>query len=134
MNNLQKFDNTIEELGKELIKLKDTSEAYQKLQGLVISYAKINEQFTKNSKSFEDFATQQQQKQVELAKGIINLQEDIKQLIENERYRIKEIFETELSRRTEEVLSKQKGLQITLWIIGFILTALNIAILVKTFR
>ena len=75
MNNLQKFNNTIEEFDKELIKLKDTSEAYQKLQGLVNSYAKINEQFIKNSKSLEDIAVQQQQKQVELAKSLTSLQD-----------------------------------------------------------
>ena len=185
MNNLQKFNNTIEEFDKELIKLKDTSEAYQKLQGLVNSYAKINEQFIKNSKSLEDIAVQQQQKQVELAKSLTSLQDtnkagkdeikkqnevfeknisslieklrkenkdfyldfektvkikldenksEIKLLIESERYRIKEIFETELSKRTDEILSYQKGLLSTLWIIGIILTILNVVVLVKLFQ
>ena len=185
MNNLQKFNNTIEEFDKELIKLKDTSEAYQKLQGLVTSYAKINEQFIKNSKSLEEFAAQQHKKQEELAKSLTSLHDEnkvskeeikkqnevfeknisllveklrkenkdfyldfektvkikldenkseIKLLIESERYRIKEIFETELSKRTDEILSYQKGLLSTLWIIGIILTILNVVVLVKLFQ
>lgn len=185
MNNLQKFNNTVEELDKELIKLKDTSEAYQKLQGLVASYARINEQFIKNSKSLEEFAAQQQKKQEELTKSLTSLHDEnkvgkeeikkqnesfeknlsslveklrkenkdfyldlektvkikldenrseIKQLIENERNRIKEIFETELSKRTGEILSKQKGLQITSWIIGSVLVILNVVVLLKLFQ
>ena len=107
MNNLQKFNNTIEELDKELIKLKDTSEAYQKLQGLVTSYAKINEQFIKNSKSLEEFAAQQQMKQEDLAKSLTSLheenkvgKEEIKKQNENlnlreiSRVKFKELFKT----------------------------------------
>jgi hypothetical protein len=214
MSNLQKFNNTIEEFDKELIKLKDTSEAYQKLQGLVTSYAKINEQFIKNSKSLEEFAAHQQQKQEELSKSLVSLQDEnktgneeikkqnesfeknfslliqklqeenkinkeevkkqnesfeknitslveklrkenkdfyldlektvkikldenkseIKQLIESERYKIKEIFETELSKKTDEILSKQKDLQTVFWIMGVILVILNVVVLVKLFQ
>lgn len=184
MNNLQKFNNTIEGLEEELIKLKDTSEAYQKLQGLITLYGQINEQFAKNSKSLEEFATQQQQQQEELAKSLtllhdenkigqneikvqnerfeknlsslikrlrqenrnfyvelertikINLDEnksEIKTLIENERYRIKEIFEIELSKRTAEILSKQNSLQRILWIIGLALIILNVIIMTRLF-
>ena len=155
------------------------------MEGLVTSYAEIKAQFIKNSKSLEEFATQQQKKQEDLAKSLISLQDanksgneeikkqnesfeknllslveklrkenkdfyldfeetvkikldenksGIKQLIENERSQIKEIFERELSKRTDEIVSKQKGLQTTFWIIGVILVILNVVVLIKLFK
>ena len=83
MSKLEKFSNTIEELEKELIKLKDTSEAYQKLQVLTTAYTKVNEQFEQNSNDLKDFLAKQQKKQDELVKSLALLYEENKDFKEN---------------------------------------------------
>ncbi len=73
MSNLQKFEDTVQELEREMFKHKEITSSYQKLKDLVKSYGIISEQFDKNSKSLENFAYQQQLKQKELEQGMIDL-------------------------------------------------------------
>ena len=129
MSNLQKFNTTLEDFDKEVGKLKAVSDAYQKLQGLTVSYDKISQQFDQNSQALEsinlgieksiselyslvDKKTDQISKEnkefyKDLA-GTIKIQLDdnksqIKQLIENERNQIKQIFEIEFAKNTKEL-------------------------------
>lgn len=129
MSNLQKFNNALEDFDKEVGKLKAVSDAYQKLQGLIVSYDKISQQFEQNSKELEiiskglekslseisnliDKKTDQISKEnkefyKDLASTIkIQLDDNksqIKQLIENERNQIKQIFEIEFAKNTKEL-------------------------------
>jgi ABC-type transporter Mla subunit MlaD len=107
MNNLQKFDNTIEELGKELVKLKGTTDAYQKLQGLITSYAKINELFAQNSKSLEEFAAQQKKKQEELANTLTTLHNQNKEG-KDELKKQNTVFEKNISLLIENLRKENK--------------------------
>lgn len=129
MSNLQKFNITLEDFGKEVGKLKAASEVYQKLQSLTLSYDKITQQFDQNSKTLEsinegieksiseifnlvDKKTDQISKEnkefyKDLA-GTIKIQLDdnksqIRQIIENERNQIKQIFEIEFAKNTKEL-------------------------------
>lgn len=129
MSNLQKFNTTLEDFGKEVGKLKAVSEVYQKLQSLTLSYDKITQQFDQNSKTLEsinegieksiseifnlvDKKTDQISKEnkefyKDLA-GTIKIQLDdnksqIRQIIENERNQIKQIFEIEFAKNTKEL-------------------------------
>lgn len=181
MSTLQKFNNTIEAFEEELIKLKDTSESYQKLRELIIANDRISEVFSNNTSLLEANLSQQQSNKEALENSLVSIQEEIKsgliefktqnesfesnlsalidkfrkenrdfyldmektvrikldenkseirQLIEAERARIKEIFETELSKRTNEILTKQKSLQTLIWIIGSFLAVINLAIFI----
>jgi len=129
MSNLQKFNTTLEDFDKEVGKLKAVSDAYQKLQGLTVSYDKISQQFDQNSNALEsinkdieksisaiyslvDKKTDQISKEnkdfyKDLASTIkIQLDDNksqIKQLIENERNQIKQIFEIEFAKNTKEL-------------------------------
>lgn len=129
MSNLQKFNTTLEDFDKEVGKLKAVSDAYQKLQGLTVSYDKIIQQFEQNSKTLEninkgveksiseiynlvDKKTDQISKEnkdfYKDFAGTIKIQLDdnksqIKQLIESERSQIKQIFEIEFTKNTKEL-------------------------------
>jgi hypothetical protein len=129
MSNLQKFNTTLEDFDKEVVKLKAVSDAFQKLEGLTVSYDKISQQFDQNSQALEsinkgieksinelyslvDKKTDQISKEnkefyKDLA-GTIKIQLDdnkseIKHLIENERNQIKQIFEIEFAKNTKEL-------------------------------
>jgi ABC-type transporter Mla subunit MlaD len=130
MSNLQKFNATLEDFDKEVGKLKAVSDAYQKLQGLTVTYDKISQQFDQNTKTLEsinkgidksvseiyrlvDTKTDLISKEnkdfyKDLASTIkIQLEDNksqIKQLIENERNQIKQIFEIEFAKNTKELL------------------------------
>ena len=129
MSNLQKFNTTLEDFDKEVGKLKAVSDAYQKLQGLIVAYEKISQQFDQNSLALESInkgieksiseiyslvdkktdriSIENKEFYKDLA-GTIKIQLDdnksqIKQLIENERNQIKHIFEIEFSKNTKEL-------------------------------
>jgi len=129
MSNSQNFEEILKSIDLESKRLKAVSDAYQKLQGLTVSYDKISKQFDQNSKALEsinksieksisalynlvDKKTEQISKEnkefyKDLA-GTIKIQlEDnksqIKQLIENERTQIKQIFEIEFAKNTKEL-------------------------------
>jgi len=172
MSNLQKFNTTLEDFDKEVGKLKAVSDAYQKLQGLTVSYDKISQQFDQNSKALEsinksieksiseiyslvDKKTDQISKEnkefyKDLA-GTTKIQLDdnksqIKQLIENERNQIKQIFEIEFAKNTKELrqvienetnkqtqllLNNQKTIKISLWVIGGLILILSALAVIK---
>jgi ABC-type transporter Mla subunit MlaD len=48
MSNLQKFNVTLEEFDSEVGKLKEVSQAYQKLERLIVSYENVSNQFEQN--------------------------------------------------------------------------------------
>ncbi len=129
MSNLQKFNTTLVDFDKEVGKLKAVSEAYQKLQGLIVSYEKISKQFDLNSKELESINKGIEKSISELSNLItkkteqiskenkdfykdfastVKIQLDdnksqIKQLIENERNQIRQIFEIEFAKNTKEL-------------------------------
>lgn len=165
MSNLQKFNTTLEDFDKEVEKLKSVSDAYQKLQGLTVTYEKISQQFDKNStvldninkeieKSISNIYNLVDKKTDQISKenkdfykdlaSTIKIQLDdnksqIRQLIENERNQIKQIFEIEFAKNTKEfrqvieketnkqsqlLLESQKNIKISLWTIGGIIVIL----------
>jgi len=129
MSNLQKFNSTLEDFDKEVGKLKAVSEAYQKLDGLTVTYDKISRQFDDNSKKLEiinkgidksitelfdliekktDLISKENKEFYKDLAGTIKIQLDdnksqIKHLIENERNQIKQIFEIEFAKNTKEM-------------------------------
>src|SRR6218665_3890695 len=132
MSNLQKFNSTLEDLGKEVGKFKEVSEAYQKLQKLIVAYDKISKQFDQNNETLNKINELQETQQAKIEKLIeektdqirkenkdfykdlestirIKLDENksqIKQLIETERTQIKQIFEIEYAKNTKELRSR----------------------------
>jgi len=132
MSNLQKFNSTLEDLGKEVGKFKEVSEAYQKLQKLIVAYDKISKQFDQNNETLNKINELQETQQAKIEKLIeektdqirkenkdfykdlestirIKLDENksqIKQLIETERTQIKQIFEIEFAKNTKELRSR----------------------------
>lgn len=174
MSNLQKFNTTLEDFGKEVGKLKVVSEVYQKLQSLTLSYDKITQQFDQNSKTLEsinegieksiseifnlvDKKTDQISKEnkefyKDLA-GTIKIQLDdnksqIRQIIENERNQIKQIFEIEFAKNTKELkqvietetnkqtqilANNQQSIKILIYIFGALTLLINGLIAYKVF-
>ncbi|MBN1182179.1 MAG: hypothetical protein JXB49_07820 [Bacteroidales bacterium] len=159
MSNLQKFNTTLEDFDKEVGKLKAVSTAYQKLEALVDSYGDISNQFEQSVKMLENINELHKghlekvenilEENTELIRrenkdfykefeSTIRIKLDdnksqIKQLIENERIRIKEIFEIEFAKNTKELiqviinetnkqsqilLSYQKSIKISIWLLG----------------
>lgn len=129
MSNLQNFEEIIKSIDLEGKKLKAVSDAYSKLQGLIVSYDKISKQFDQNCKALEDInkgieksiseihnlvdkktdkiSLENKEFYKDLA-GTIKIQLDdnksqVKQLIENERSQIKQIFEIEFAKNTKEL-------------------------------
>lgn len=192
MSNLQKFNTTLDDFNTEVGKLKEVSEAYQKLKILTVSYKEISEQFKANSKELaeinelykvyqsylskvlSDLLNANKQGAIELAKlfdkKIEELQRDnkefykdldstvkiklddnksqIKQLIENERTRIKDIFEIEFAKNTKELkqlienefnkqtsqfLNSQKTIKNIIFVLGGISIIIGIIIIAKLF-
>ncbi len=159
MSNLQKFNTTLEDFDKEVGKLKAVSTAYQKLEALIASYGEISDQFEKSVKMLENMHELHKghlekvenilENNTELIRkenkdfykefeSTIRIKLDdnksqIKQLIENERIRIKEIFELEFAKNTKELmqviinennkqsqilLNNQKGIKLSLLVFG----------------
>ena len=148
MNNLQKFNQTLEDFSQEVEQFKDVSEAYKKLQRLTEIYGEITKQFEKNNKTLGELNELQKVQQEKFAKlieektdqirkenkefykdleGTIKIKLDesksqIKQLIESERNQIKQIFEIEFAKNTKElkqvIRAETKTTKILLWILG----------------
>jgi hypothetical protein len=179
MSKLEKFNTTLEDFDKEVEKLKGFSSVFDKLQGLIVAYKDISNQFEENSKSLinvtdiinshfdgirlENKALEKniivllekiQKENKDFYKDLdssmrIKLDENksqIKQLIENERIQIKQIFEIEFAKNTKDLrqvienetkkqtqllLDNQKTIKISLWVIGGFLLFLNLIMLFK---
>lgn len=184
MSNLQKFNTTLEDFDKEVVKLKEVSETYQKLQGLIVAYDEISKQFDQNSKALDKINEIQRSQQEKVTKSLIEIEDSnkqnkvellkfieekndqirrenkdfyreiestikiklddnksqIKQLIESERVRIKDIFEIESAKNTKELklyfesetykqtqllLGNQKVIKLSVWILGILLVILS---------
>lgn len=172
MSNLQKFNTTLEDFDKEIGKLKAVSEAYQKLENLTQSYDEINNHFKQNNQKLAginqsienslasigklveektDFIRKENKEFYLDLENTIKLKlndnkSEIKQLIEGERYQIKQIFEIEFAKNTKEIrqviengtdkqtqllLKNQKGVKLIVWIFGSISIILNGLALIK---
>jgi alanyl-tRNA synthetase len=74
MSNLQKFNTTLEDFDKEVGKLKSVSDAYQKLEGLIIAYNDISKQFDHNSKALDKINELQKAEQEKVTKSLNDLE------------------------------------------------------------
>jgi ABC-type transporter Mla subunit MlaD len=70
MSSLQKFKETMEEFDSEVEKLKAVSDAYQKLQGLAVSYDGISKQFDENSKNLDKINESQKTQQAKVVQSL----------------------------------------------------------------
>lgn len=181
---LERFNSTLNDLDGELVKLRDTSKAYMKLQELSSSYKLILDQFEQNSSALQDLAKKQVAKHHEIKKSLdeisgeneksyqqlkalndeigknlnlsieelrkenrqfyldfekvvrIKLEEhksEIKQLIENERLRIKEMIDNKVDKQTDLLALHHKKTSNMVLILGVISVLLLIGILIKQF-
>ncbi len=147
MSNLQRFNNTLTELEKELDNLKGVSRIYKKIENLVKTYETIIEKFGDNNKKLTEINNLQQVEQEKISTSLLKVENfhqknkqdildllvqenalvrkenkefytdlentvkiklddnksQIKQLIENERNYIKDIFEIEFTKNTNEL-------------------------------
>lgn len=79
MSNLQKFNSTLEDFDKEVGKLKAVSGAYQKLEGLTVTYDGISKQFNQNSKALDKINELQKVQQEKVTKSLTDLEVTNKQ-------------------------------------------------------
>lgn len=73
---LERFDDTLNDLEGELVKLRDTSKAYMKLQELSSSYKLILDQFEQNSSALQDLAKKQIAKHQEIKTSLEKISEE----------------------------------------------------------
>ena len=148
MSNLQKFDQTLEDLNQEVEQLKGVSSAFKKLHQLIETYNTIIKQFEENSKTLYNINELQKVQHKKIVKGLVEIENfnnqnktelvklfeektdqirkenkdfykdlestikiklddnkaEIKNLIENERNQIKQIFEIEFAKNTKELM------------------------------
>ena len=183
MTNLQKFNETLDDLGQEVQQLKEVSTIYKNMQRQAETFNTILNQFKENNKTLGEISVLQKTHLEKVTKSLneienINKQDNarliklmeektdqirkenkefykdlessikikldennfkIKQLIENERNLIKQIFELEFAKNTKELNSKieketviqtkllvnnQTTIKRSIWIIGFIVLIL----------
>jgi Mg2+ and Co2+ transporter CorA len=74
MSKLQKFNDTLNEFGEEVGKLKNVSGAYQKLQGLIDSYSEIIEQFGNNNEILNKINESQKVQQQKVTENLFELE------------------------------------------------------------
>ncbi len=181
---LDRFNNTLNDLEGELVKLRDTSKAYMKLQELSSSYKLILDQFEQSSSALQDLAKKQVVKHHEIKNLLdeisgeneksyqqlkalndeigkslnlsleelrkenrqfyldfekvvrIKLEEhksEIKQLIKNERLRVKEMIGDKVDMQTDLLNKYHKKTNNTVLLFGIISILLLIGGLVKQF-
>lgn len=128
MNNLQRFNQTLENLDLEVEKLQNTSEIFSKFQDIVAEYKLINQKIEENNKILQEINISHKNISTNIDEKIekiisknktfyqdfestlrIKLDEtksEVKHLIENERLLIMRIVETELS-KVEQNLNKE---------------------------
>ena len=110
---LERFDATLNELEGELVKLKDTSAAYERLQALVASYSEISGQLKQNSMALEELLIQQVKKQQEIEEAVSKMAEANEKSHEKLRKENKELYfdlEKTLRIKLEENKSEIKRL------------------------
>jgi len=174
MSNLQKFNTILEDFNKEVGKLKAVSEAYQKLDNLTHTYGEISNHFTRNNQKLENINQSIENSLVSIGKlleektdlirkenkdfykdfeGTIRIKLDdnkseIKNLIESERYQLKQIFEIEFTKNTNDlkrtfeietnkqikaIIDGLKPIKLSVWLIGGLTLLINILIAIKLF-
>lgn len=183
MTNLQKFNETLDDLGQEVQQLKEVSAIYKNMQRQAETFNTILNQFKENNKTLGEISVLQKTHLEKVTKSLIEIENinkqdnarlrklmeektdqirkenkefykdlestikikldennfKIKQLIENERNLIKQIFELEFAKNTKELNSKieneniiqtkilvnnQTTIKRSIWIIGFIILIL----------
>lgn len=89
---LERFDATLNELEGELVKLKNTSAAYEKLQALAASYKAITAQLEQNNQALEELMIQQARKQQEIEEALSEMREANEEGHEKLRKENKELY------------------------------------------
>src|ERR1041385_4809207 len=79
MSNLEKFNNTLEDFDKEVGKLKAVSEAYQKLERLIVAYEGISKKFDENSSVLDKICELQKAQQEKVSKSLLELEKSHQQ-------------------------------------------------------
>lgn len=190
MSNLQKFDQTLEDLNQEVEQLKGVSSAFKKLHQLIETYNTIIRQFEENSKTLYNINELQKVQQEKIVKSLVEIENfnsqsktelvklleektdqirkenkdfykdlestikiklddnkaEIKNLIENERNQIKQIFEIEFAKNTKELMQvfekesergrrlldeSQKIIKTSVWVIGGLTLILSLLTVIK---
>ncbi len=190
MSNLQKFDQTLENLNQEIEQLKGVSSAFKKLHQLIETYNTIIRQFEENSKTLYNINELQKAQQEKIVKSLAEIENfnsqsktelvklleektdqirkenkdfykdlestikiklddnkaEIKNLIENERNQIKQIFEIEFAKNTKELMQvfekesergrrlldeSQKIIKTSVWVIGGLTLILSLLTVIK---
>lgn len=190
MSNLQKFDQTLEDLNQEVEQLKGVSSAFKKLHQLIETYNTIIRQFEENSKTLYNINELQKAQQERIVKSLVEIENfnsqsktelaklveektdlirkenkefykdlestikiklddnkaEIKNLIENERNQIKQIFEIEFAKNTKELMQvfekesergrrlldeSQKIIKTSVWVIGGLTLILSLLTVIK---
>lgn len=190
MSNLQKFDQTLEDLNQEVEQLKGVSSAFKKLHQLIETYNTIIKQFEENSKTLYNINELQKAQHKKIVKGLVEIENfnnqnktelvklleektdqirkenkdfykdlestikiklddnkaEIKNLIENERNQIKQIFEIEFAKNTKELMQvfekesergrrlldeSQKIIKTSVWVIGGLTLILSLLTVIK---
>lgn len=190
MSNLQKFDQTLEDLNQEVEQLKGVSSAFKKLHQLIETYNTIIRQFEENSKTLYNINELQKAQQEKIVKSLVEIENfnsqsktelvklleektdqirkenkdfykdlestikiklddnkaEIKNLIENERNQIKQIFEIEFAKNTKELMQvfekesergrrlldeSQKIIKTSVWVIGGLTLILSLLTVIK---
>lgn len=190
MSNLQKFDQTLEDLNQEVEQLKGVSSAFKKLHQLIETYNTIIKQFEENSKTLYNINELQKAQHKKIVKGLVEIENfnnqnktelvklleektdqirkenkdfykdlestikiklddnkaEIKNLIENERNQIKQIFEMEFAKNTKELMQvfekesergrrlldeSQKIIKTSVWVIGGLTLILSLLTVIK---
>lgn len=190
MSNLQKFDQTLEDLNQEVEQLKGVSSAFKKLHQLIETYNTIIKQFEENSKTLYNINELQKAQHKKIVKGMVEIENfnnqnktelvklleektdqirkenkdfykdlestikiklddnkaEIKNLIENERNQIKQIFEIEFAKNTKELTQvfekesergrrlldeSQKIIKTSVWVIGGLTLILSLLTVIK---
>lgn len=190
MSNLQKFDQTLEDLNQEVEQLKGVSSAFKKLHQLIETYNTIIRQFEENSKTLYNINELQKAQQEKIVKSLAEIENfnsqsktelvklleektdqirkenkdfykdlestikiklddnkaEIKNLIENERNQIKQIFEIEFAKNTKELMQvfekesergrrlldeSQKIIKTSVWVIGGLTLILSLLTVIK---
>lgn len=190
MSNLQKFDQTLEDLNQEVEQLKGVSSAFKKLHQLIETYNTIIKQFEENSKTLYNINELQKAQHKKIVKGLVEIENfnnqnktelvklleektdqirkenkdfykdlestikiklddnkaEIKNLIENERNQIKQIFEIEFAKNTKELTQvfekesergrrlldeSQKIIKTSVWVIGGLTLILSLLTVIK---
>lgn len=155
LNKLARFDKTLTEFETELGTLKNTSEAYKKLDGLVTSYHKIGSHVESNSKIVTELATKFDDEHDEMKltlhaiskanqdnfdklrkenkEAYFDFEKTLKIKLEENKSEIKRLIEDERQKIKEIVVGEMNKIKNTILILGISTILLLIAVIAIQF-